>query len=523
MTDHPRRPAVSPASILSAGRRSADLAALQSDPAVDLLVIGGGVTGAGVALDAATRGLSVVLVERCDLAFGTSRWSSKLVHGGLRYLASGAVGIAHESAVERDALIRAIAPHLVRPLPQVVPLLPSIGRADAALTRVGFLAGDALRVAAHTPGSTLARSRRIDADRVASMAPTVRRDGLRGGLLNWDGQLIDDARLVVAIARTAALYGARVITHCAATDVTGTSALLTDALTGSSLRLSARAVVNATGVWSAGVDASVRLRPSRGTHLVFDATSFAVDGVGLTAGLTVPVPDSFGRYVFALPQADGRVYVGLTDEEAPGDIPDVPVPADGEIDFLLGVINTALATPLTRADIVGSFAGLRPLLESDQGTTADVSRKHAVLTRADGLVTVVGGKLTTYRRMAQDAVDAAVEQSGLPAGPCRTRAIPLVGAGTPAALAAVDAPARLVARYGTEAVAVAALADSDPLLARPVAVGTEITGAELVFGAAAEGALDVADLLERRTRLSLTPAVAERARAAADRALTAAR
>ncbi len=515
MTLHP-----SASSTLSAARRTSDLAALQDDPTVDVLVIGGGVTGAGVALDAATRGLTVALVERRDLAFGTSRWSSKLVHGGLRYLASGSVGIAYESAVERDALIRVIAPHLVHPLPQVVPLLPAIGRRDAALTRVGFAAGDALRFAARTPTATLARPRRIGADEVVSMAPTVRRAGLRGGLLNWDGQLSDDARLVVAIARTAAAYGAKILTHCAATDVTGRSALVTDTLTGTSVRVSARAVINATGVWSGTIDPSVRLRPSRGTHLVFDATSFAVDGVPLTAGLTVPVPNTFGRYVFALPQDDGRVYVGLTDEEAPGPIPDVPVPADDEVDFLLGVINTALGTPLTRADVVGSFAGLRPLLDSGAGRTADVSRKHAVLTRGDGLVTVVGGKLTTYRRMAEDAVDAALAQSGTAAGPCRTRTIPLVGAAAPEVLAAVDAPERLVRKYGTEAPVVIALADADPTLAAPVAAGTEITGAELVFGATVEGALDEADLLERRTRLSLTPAVAERAREAAQRALS---
>ncbi|TWS20282.1 glycerol-3-phosphate dehydrogenase/oxidase [Tsukamurella asaccharolytica] len=508
---------IAPASRLSAGRRTADLAALEADPSVDLLVIGGGVTGTGVALDAASRGLRVALVEKHDLGFGTSRWSSKLVHGGLRYLASGAVGIAFESAVERDALIRVIAPHLTRPLPQVVPLLGDVRRRDAALTRVGFLAGDALRLAARTPSSALARSRRISAGEVIAMAPTVRRAGLRGGLLNWDGQLTDDARLTVGIARTAARHGATILTHCAASEVTGTAATITDELTGHSVTVRAKAVINAAGVWSATVDPAISLRPSRGTHLVFRQETFG----GLTAGLTVPVPGSFGRYVFALPQPDGRVYVGLTDEEADGPLPDVPTPSEDEIDFLLATVNLALGTPLTRDDVVGTFAGLRPLLDSGSGETADVSRKHAVLTRGDGLVTVVGGKLTTYRRMAQDAVDAALSASGLTAGPCVTRTLPLVGAAPRDALPHIDAPERLVRAYGTEAPIVAALGAADPALAAPVAPGTEITGAELVFGALVEGAITEADLLERRTRLSLIPEVAAAATGAARAALAA--
>lgn len=350
-----------------------------------------------------------------------------------------------------------------------------------------------------------------------ALAPTVRRAGLRGGLLNWDGQLTDDARLTVGIARTAASHGATILTHCGATQVTGTAATVTDELTGHSFTLRARAVVNATGVWSGTVDPAIRLRPSRGTHLVFRQESFG----GLTAGLTVPVPHTFGRYVFALPQPDGRVYVGLTDIEADGPLPDVPTPSADEIDFLLATVNLALGTPLTRDDVVGAFAGLRPLLDSGAGQTADVSRKHAVLTRGDGLVTVVGGKLTTYRRMAQDAVDAALAASGLAAGPCVTRALPLVGAAPQDALRRIDAPERLVRAYGTEAPAVLALAAADPALAEPVAPGTEVTGAELVFGALVEGATTEADLLERRTRLSLIPPVAAAAAGAARAALAA--
>lgn len=185
---------------LNAARRSADLTALADGGALDVIVIGGGITGVGIALDAATRGLTVALVEKHDLAFGTSRWSSKLVHGGLRYLASGNVGIARRSAVERGILMTRNAPHLVHAMPQLVPLLPSMGHTKRALVRAGFLAGDALRVLAGTPAATLPRSRRIPASRVVEIAPTVRRDGLDGGLLAYDGQLIDDARLVMAVA-----------------------------------------------------------------------------------------------------------------------------------------------------------------------------------------------------------------------------------------------------------------------------------------------------------------------------------
>ncbi|WP_156747289.1 FAD-dependent oxidoreductase, partial [Mycobacterium sp. E2462] len=189
---------------LNAARRSADLAAVADGEPLDAVVIGGGITGAGIALDAAARGLRVALVEKHDLAFGTSRWSSKLVHGGLRYLATGNVGIARRSAVERGILMTRNAPHLVRALPQLVPLLPSMGRGQRAVVRAGFLAGDALRALAGTPSSVLPRSRRISARRVAELAPTVTRAGLDGGFLAYDGQLVDDARLVVAVARTEA-------------------------------------------------------------------------------------------------------------------------------------------------------------------------------------------------------------------------------------------------------------------------------------------------------------------------------
>ncbi|MFC9876567.1 glycerol-3-phosphate dehydrogenase/oxidase [Nocardia salmonicida] len=499
---------------LNAARRTTDLTALGENPEVDVVVIGGGVTGTGVALDAAARGLRTILVERNDFAFGTSRWSSKLVHGGLRYLASGRVGIAHESAVERGILLRTTAPHLVRPLPQLVPLLPGIKLAQSSLIRAGFAAGDALRIAAHTSADTLPRSRRVAAAEALRLAPTVRRDGLRGGLQAWDGQLVDDARLVVALARTAASAGARVLTRVEAVTATGDAVQLRDTLSGETLTVRARAVVNATGVWAGEVDHSIELRPSRGTHLVFDAAAFG----GLSAALTVPVPGSISRFVFALPAAHGRVYLGLTDEDAPGPIPDEPQPTETEIDFLLDTINTALREPLTRSDIRGKFAGLRPLLKTADDSTADISREHAVLTAPDGLITVVGGKLTTYRQMAQDAVDAAVAQSALPAGPCRTTELPLVGAVSGAARDRIEAPPVLIERYGSEASHIVSAWLADPALAAPVAPGIDVTAAEFDFAITHEAALTVDDLLDRRTRIGLIPTDRDAATPAAEAA-----
>ncbi|GAA4840320.1 glycerol-3-phosphate dehydrogenase/oxidase [Kitasatospora terrestris] len=501
---------------LNARRRAADLAALGDGAPVDVLVVGGGVTGAGAALDAASRGLRTVLVEAHDLAFGTSRWSSKLVHGGLRYLASGRIGVAHESAVERGILMTRTAPHLIRALPQLVPLLPSVGRGQAALVHLGFLAGDALRISARTPARLLPRVRRIDAAETARLVPAVRTEGLGGALVAHDGQLVDDARLVVALARTAAQHGARVLTRVRATDVTGTAATLTDTLTGESVTVTARAVLNATGVWAGDVDPAIRLRPSRGTHLVFDAAALGHP----TAALTVPVPGSTSRFVFALPQQLGRVVLGLTDEAAPGPVPDVPEPTDGEIEFLLATVNTALRTALTRADVRGAFAGLRPLIDTGDGATADLSRRHAVLESPTGVITVVGGKLTTYRRMAQDAVDTAVRLRSLTAGPCRTARLPLVGAPAhPASLPADPAlPASLLARHGGAAGDVLATATvARPL--DPLADGLDVTRAEIEYALTHEGALDAADVLERRTRLALVPADADLARPAVEEIL----
>jgi glycerol-3-phosphate dehydrogenase len=486
----------------------------------DVLVIGLGITGAGVALDAASRGLSVVAVDAEDVAFGTSRWSSKLVHGGLRYLAKGQLDVAHESAVERGILMQTTAPHLVHALPMLMPLTPDVGRAQAALARSGIRAGDLLRLAARTRRETLPRPRRIGVTETLTLAPVVRRDGLRGAILSWDGQLEDDVRLVLAVARTAAAHGARVHTRVRVGEPTGAGAVLTDTRTGQSRTIAARTVINATGVWAGHLVPEIRLRPSRGTHVVLRKDTLP----GVRCAVMAPVPGASNRFVFALPQPDQTFYVGLTDEEVDGTIPDVPEPPEEDVEFLLRVINTVLQVDVRRDQVVGAYAGLRPLLDTGT-TTADLSRKHAVLVSGTGVVTVVGGKLTTYRRMAQDAVDRAVQHAHLTAGPCRTRSLPLVGAAPRAELARLTAPQRLVRRFGTEAAAV--LADavevtglSEETLLAPVGPALPATLAELVFGITHEGATTVEDLLDRRTRVGLVPADAELARPVAERALT---
>ena len=282
-------------------------------------------------------------------------------------------------------------------------------------------------------------------------------------MIAHDAQLEDDARLVVGLARTAALHGARILTRVSAMQVSGDGARLRDELTGAEFDVSARAVVNATGVWAGETTPDIRLRPSRGTHLVVPLDRLG----GLNGQLIVPVPGESGRWVFAIAQRTGVAYVGLTDEEQPGPIPDVQTAPESDIMFLLDTLNATLATPLTRADVVGTYAGLRPLVESDDARTADVSRRHATIRHGGGLVSIVGGKLTTYRRMAQDAVDAAVEAGGLQdiAGDCHTRDLPLVGAAPRAQLAHIDAPRRVVDRHGTLAPEVLELAPGRPVAA----------------------------------------------------------
>ncbi|GLB63023.1 glycerol-3-phosphate dehydrogenase 1 [Dietzia sp. NCCP-2495] len=532
----------SPDTALSAARRARELADLRTrgaDAPVDLVVIGGGITGVGIALDAASRGLEVVLLEAHDLAFGTSRWSSKLAHGGLRYLATGNVGIARRSAVERGILLERTAPHLVRPLAQVVPVYRDTPPLGAVLPGLGFVAGTLLSRLAGTTADRLPGARLASARRVAGFVPGVRRDGLRFGHVNWDCALVDDARLVTAVARTAAGHGARIVTRARVTGATGTQVTIRDERDDDDtagtreFTLSARAVIAATGVWAGETTPEVRVRPSRGTHLVIDAAALG----NPTGALTVPVPGETNRFCFAIPTQFGRLHVGLTDVDAPGPVPDVPQSTEEEIEFLLEVMNRALETRLGREDVLGTFAGLRPLVDltdagspgaaADSDRTADLSREHALITSDNGLITITGGKLTEYRLMAEQAVDIAVERSGLAGGPCRTAELPLVGApGHPVAGPAGRArhagpaaqeghagqassagrlPASLVERFGLESAAVVASSLLDRPL-EPVADGLDVTRAEFSYAVTHEGAMTVDDVLDRRSRVGLVAA-----------------
>lgn len=481
---------------LNALRRRRELEALSGAGEIDVLVVGGGITGAGIALDAASRGLRTVLVERGDLAQGTSRWSSKLVHGGLRYLASGQVGIARESAVERHILMTRTAPHLTRALAQVVPLHEPGHLSRGAFIGLGYELGDGLRRTVRTPGALLPGPAAIGPQATRRLAPAVRPDGLRGGVRGWDGQLIDDARLVVAVARTAAGYGASVLTRVEAVAVSGGEASLRDRVTGAAVTVRARAVVSATGVWAGSLDPDLRLRPSRGTHLVVPTARLGNSDVSLT----VPIPGSSSRFVFTLPAQHGRTYIGLTDEPVEGPVPETAEATDAEIDMLLGTVNGVLADPLERSDVLATFAGLRPLLAGAHDETSDLSRRHAIVESGTGVLSVVGGKLTTYRRMAEDAVDAVIRRDpSLPARPSPTRGIPLVGAWPRPRLPEIPAPARLMRRFGAEAPYAAALPDGP-------GAACGVTAQELHWGVAVEGALSIDDLLDRRTRLGLVAA-----------------
>jgi glycerol-3-phosphate dehydrogenase len=474
---------------LSAERRIRELNALRND-VVDLLVIGGGVTGAGVALDAATRGLSVALVEKNDLAAGTSRWSSKLAHGGLRYIVAGQIGVAWESVVERNHLVRTIAPHLISPMRFVVAARADYPKGNKLLARVGFGVADILRLAARTP-SSLPRTRWVDGSAARGLVPSLRAD-TTGAFVAVDGALEDDARLVVAIARTAASYGARVLTHCRALDVHREGASVRDELTGEQTDIRARAVLVR----------GVELQPSKGAHLLVRA-----DAVGRpTSGFNLLVPGTRNRFVFALPRPDGTVQVGLTDD-AVDEVEDEPhVTADDER-FLLDTLSSGLSSPVTAADVVGRFAGLRPLLGRAGGTdaaggrtAADLSRRHALLDR-DGVHVLVGGKLTTYRRMAQDAVDAVAGRLDV-TRPCVTTSVPLVGAADPEP----TSPRRLARRFGAEADEVAAAGEVEP-----VAPDVPALRCEVDWAVAAEGAV-TADDVDRRLRLDLVPAWSKAAR-----------
>jgi glycerol-3-phosphate dehydrogenase len=488
-------------SALDAAARRRALGAMESGE-LDLLVVGGGITGTGAALDAATRGLRVGLVEARDLAAGTSSISSKVIHGGLRYLEMGDFRLVREALRERELLLTRIAPHLVAPLPFLWPLR---GRAwERAYLGAGLLLYDGLGGARSVP-----RHRHLGRRRALEIAPALRPDALVGGVQFHDAAE-DDARMVAVVARTASAHGAHVATRVRVTAFRGPGEVeAVDEETGEPLVLRARHVAGAVGAWTdrlrelAGGRSSHRMAPSKGIHVFV-----AGERIPMRTGVLARTEKSV---LFVVPWQGGWL-IGDTDTPwAAG--PDQVVATGADIDYLLAKTNALLAEPLRREDVHGVTAGLRPLVgDAARTDTARISRRHVVESPAPGLTTIAGGKYTTYRVMAADLVDAAARALGT-AAPSVTRDVPLLGselgridraalarrAGIPAT--AVD---RLVGRYGDRVEEVVAHIEARPDLAEPLEGGGGHLRAEMVHACTHEGALHLDDVLERRTRLAIT-------------------
>ncbi|HJV08705.1 MAG TPA: glycerol-3-phosphate dehydrogenase/oxidase [Acidimicrobiales bacterium] len=474
--------------------RDAGLARLAGER-FDVLVVGGGITGAGVALDAASRGLRTALVERDDFGAGTSSRSSKLVHGGLRYLSQGDYRLVAQALAERQRLLEN-APHLVRPLPFLYPTYGSRSRMQAVSSALWLydLAGGFRIGSLH---------RRITPVEALAHTPALRADGLAGAHLYLDAQA-DDARLTLAVVRTAVLdHLAVAVNHLAVLDVFAGGARI-DAGGGREIEVRASAVVNAAGVWADRVagDGPATIRPAKGVHITVPAALVPTD-----VALVLPVPAD-GRSIFVVPWPGAdRVYIGTTDTDYDGPL-DHPTCTAEDTAYLLDAVNAALTTSLTSDDVVGDWAGLRPLVAAagNSQRSADLSRRHRVTRSAGGMVTVTGGKLTTYRAMAADTVDEVEAVLGRRRTRSRTANLRLRGA----AGAGDD---HLGRRYGSEAGVVRAMVAADPTLGEALVPTLPYLRAEAVYAARYEMARTLDDVLARRTRSSILARDAARAAA----------
>jgi glycerol-3-phosphate dehydrogenase len=518
-----------------------DAVAALSANEFDLLVVGGGITGAGVAFDAAARGYSVALIERADYASGTSSRSSKLVHGGLRYLQHFDLGLVREALLERQLLV-ALAPHLVRPLPLVVPAFD--GARPDRLMGVGLNLYDVMSVdrdrlrnrrsrrgrgesgASEANGGLGAgvaeerenwspeRHRVISGEEVVELLPALAKREPSSGYLFYDCQT-DDARLVLTVLGEAERFGAVCANRLNALELLqhdgrARGVLVNDEESGERFEVRAANVVNATGVWAdqlrpdelhGEVDLPV-IRPSRGTHITLRR-----EDLPLVAGAIVPAGS--GRTIFALPWL-GRTLVGTTDNDYEGPLQHI-LPAKEDIEYLLAAINDFFATDLSSEHLAGAYAGVRPLISTgDLKKSVDISRKAELYETSSGMITITGGKLTTWRRMAKITVDRLVEREAREA-PCRTAEIPLGQAISVEDLAPVEGLSEssreaLASRYGYGAHEVIGLIEQQPQLARPIVEGLPDVLAEVVLAARREQARSVGDVLLRRTRLGLLAA-----------------
>ncbi len=500
----------------------------------DVVVIGGGITGAGVALDAASRGYSVALVERDDYACGTSSRSSKLVHGGLRYLQNFDLGLVREALLERALMVN-LAPHLVKPLPLLIPFFE--GKRPDRLTGVGLNMYDVMTTERlrRRPGRRARRAeveyeewspdrhRTLDGDEVVERLPALASRNPTSAYMFYDCQT-DDVRLVLTALGEAERFGAVCANRCGVDGLiedAGRAAGVrcTDTTSGRAFEIRADNVVNATGVWADQIrpeelhdEAEVPvIRPSRGTHVLL-----ADEDLPVRSGAVIPAEG--GRTVFVLPWL-GRTLVGTTDKDYEGPLAHIP-PDEGDIDYLLGACNEFFEIGLTGVDVVGAYAGVRPLISTgDPKKSVDISRKAELYETSSGLVTITGGKLTTWRRMGKLAVDRIVEREGREA-PCRTHEIPLGQPVSVAELPEVEGVSyasrvMLTDRYGYAARDVLRLAAERRELAQPIADGRPDLLAEALFAARREQAASVGDVLLRRTRVGLVAGTAMAAPGAA--------
>ncbi|SDY43769.1 glycerol-3-phosphate dehydrogenase/oxidase [Herbiconiux ginsengi] len=491
--------------------RAAAIETLKSKE-LDILVVGGGIVGTGSALDAVTRGLRVGLVEARDWASGTSSRSSKLVHGGIRYLEQLDFRLVREALIERGLLLQRIAPHLVKPVRFLYPLQKRV--IERAYVGAGMLLYDIFSYSGGRPPG-VPHHRHLSRRQVQTLMPSLAKDALIGGITYYDAQ-VDDARYVASLARTASSYGAHVASRVQVEGfikvgerVVGVNAH--DLETGEKFEIRAKQVVNATGVWTDDTQAMVgergqfKVRASKGIHLVVPRDRFQGK-----SGLLLRTEKSV---LFVIPW--GRHWlVGTTDTDWHLDKAH-PAATAADIDYLLEHVNKVLAVPLTREDVEGVYAGLRPLLAGESDQTSKLSREHLVAHSVPGLVVIAGGKWTTYRVMAKDAIDAAVSALDGKISPSVTQDIALLGAeGYQAAWNKRAKIARkfgvhtvriehLLNRYGTLTDELLDLILADPSLAEPLPGADDYIGAEVVYAASHEGALHLDDVLARRTRISI--------------------